>query len=177
MSNIESKQNVLMKSLIDYFEDTDNLNKMLPIRNQMSDISLRVLDWFVTNYSKNNKVEIDGNFDVHRDYKSQLKAFQKKNFDPFCRRDRINFYYGMGDDDYIETTVGQLNFFRWIISNGVLEYVRNNLDKIENDMVAGTSSNKKKKGAVKINRKKGKANISATGTYVNNNVKITVTFD
>ena len=30
---------------------------------------------------------------IHNNYKGQLKAYSKKNFDPFCRRNRIRFYY------------------------------------------------------------------------------------
>ena len=184
-----AKQDVLMGSLIEFFSESDNLEKMLPIRDQTSEISLRVLDWFVTNYAKKNHVTYklnDKDFDVYRDYKSQLKAFSKKSFDPFCRRERIDFYYGTGDDDYIETTVGQLNFFRWIISSEVLDYVKDNLDEIEDDMINSVSYKTKdtKKGKVteakielKSRKKRQKLSVSASGTFVRDKAKITVTFD
>lgn len=100
-------------------------------------ISLRVIDWFVTNYSREHDVvythpRTGRRFNVHESYKSQLKAYSKRQFDPFCRRNRINFYYS--EDAMIQTTVGQLNFFRWAIENHVLDYVRTHLQDIEKAM-------------------------------------------
>ena len=46
-------------------------------------------------------------FNTYHAYKSQLKSFSKKKFDPFCRRNRIMFDCNGVE---IETTVGQLNF-------------------------------------------------------------------
>ena len=73
-------------------------------------------------------------FNVFNDYRAQLKSLNKRNFDPFCRRSRIKFYYGKTNDDYIITTVGQLNFFKWSIENYILEYIELNLKKIDEDM-------------------------------------------
>ena len=95
------------------------------------DISLRLIDWFVTNYAKKNHVSYNLNnqeFVVYLNYKSQLKAYSKKLFDPFCRRERILFQCGTFEP--FETTVGQLNFFRWAFEKNILEYVRNNLENI-----------------------------------------------
>ena len=71
-------------------------------------------------------------FIVHMNYKSQQKAYSKKQFDPFCRRDRINFFYDKNNS--ITTTVGQLNFFRWAIQNNILEYIEENIENIEKDI-------------------------------------------
>ena len=62
------------------------------------------------------------------DYKNQLKAYSKKQFDPFCRRERIiinisDLSWKIFDDkddnkckdNELITTVGQLNFFKWFI--------------------------------------------------------------
>lgn len=135
-----SKQDLLMYSLTDFFRNPGNLEKMLPIIYGESSISLRILDWFVTNYSKKNNIVIDQvlstgrnkKFIVYLDYKSQLKAYSKKQFDPFCRRERILFLDNR--NNAIETTVGQLNFFRWSIENRIIDYVQEHLQEIENDM-------------------------------------------
>jgi hypothetical protein len=98
-------------------------------------ISLRLIDWFVTNYAKQNTTSYILNnqeFLVYMNYKSQLKAYSKKLFDPFCRRERIMFQ--MPNHDPFLTTVGKLNFFRWAIEKGVLDYIRLNLPKIEKEM-------------------------------------------
>ena len=46
------KQNLLMNSLETFFKKKENLDVIMPIINGQSKISLRVMDWFVTNYSK-----------------------------------------------------------------------------------------------------------------------------
>jgi hypothetical protein len=109
-----------MKSLINFFKKRDNLDQVIPIITGKSKISLRILDWFVTNYSKKNNIHYQislnnkpKNFIVYLDYKSQLKAYSKKAFDPFCRRERISFIDH--DNNELITTVGQINFFRWSI--------------------------------------------------------------
>jgi hypothetical protein len=69
---------------------------------------------------------------VHTNYKGQLKAYSKRNFDPFCRRNRIRFYYE--DNKYFITTVGQLNFFKWALENNIVDYVQKHMKDIEEDM-------------------------------------------
>tara|TARA_Y100001970_G_scaffold281092_2_gene391172 strand:- start:219 stop:929 length:711 start_codon:yes stop_codon:yes gene_type:complete len=143
---ITNRQDLLMYSLTKFFCKKAHIDELLSILmdDNNSKISLRIIDWFVTNFSKKNNTtypivlkrphgsDIKKQFMVYLDYKSQLKAFSKKQFDPFCRRDRIMFYYDT--DKHIVTTVGQLNFFRWAIRNDVLKYIKNNLQDIEKDM-------------------------------------------
>jgi len=142
-----------------------------------SPISRRVLDWFVTGYSSRHHIVYDLNdsifhegkefdeikpFSVHEEYKAQLKSFQKLNFDTFCRRDRIRYYYDIDDDTkYKITTVGQLNFFRWAITNKVIDYVLEYLSEIEEDMNLHTKTKPKKK------RTKSVAPFSTSGTSTN----------
>tara|TARA_Y100000310_G_scaffold97447_2_gene95090 strand:- start:171 stop:806 length:636 start_codon:yes stop_codon:yes gene_type:complete len=126
------------------------MSSLLKILQGDSKISLRIIDWFVTNYSKKNNItypivikrpngsRIRKQFMVFLDYKSQLKAFSKKEFDPFCRRNRITFEYTRDPDDYIVTTVGQLNFFRWAIHNKIINYIESHLEEIEDDMNLAT---------------------------------------
>lgn len=102
-------------------------------------LSLRLIDWFVTNYCKKKNVEIvhhntNSRYNIYVDYRSQLKAFSKHNFDPFKRRDRIRYFYS--NDDFLVTTVGQLNFFKWAIENGVIRFIEENYSKIEADMAS-----------------------------------------
>lgn len=100
-----------------------------------SDVSLRLVDWFVTNYAKRNNTSyiLEGQeFLVYMNYKSQLKAYSKKLFDPFCRRERILFQVP-GEEPFL-TTVGKLNFFRWAIQKGVLTYLTLHTPAIEADM-------------------------------------------
>ena len=129
------KNNLLMNKIEIYFDKEHNKNILIRILNNEFNISLRVIDWFVTNYCKKNNIywiENNSRFVVYLSYKLQLKAYSKKYFDPFCRRDRIYFYYK--NNDYIETTVGQLNFFKWIIEHNIINYIKNNYEDIEKDM-------------------------------------------
>ena len=41
-----------MNNLLEFYKNTDNLDKMLNIINGESKISLRIIDWFTTNYAK-----------------------------------------------------------------------------------------------------------------------------
>lgn len=101
------------------------------------------MDWFVTNYSKKHYTVYDllgsgsgsgaKRFKVYVDYKLKLRAYSKKRFDPFCRWDRINVPHKNGTT-YIQTTLGQLNFFKWAIENEVLRYIQENYTAIETDM-------------------------------------------
>lgn len=167
---ITNKEDLLMSQLTHFFKEISNLEIMLPIIDGNSEISLRVLDWFITNYSKTNQIQYklqdNNDFRVHNNYKSQLKAYSKKQFDPFCRRERILFYYGISNE-YIITTVGQLNFFRWAILNQIIPYINTNLKEIESDMLisAKKSSLQKKKENNKLKRRINKHEINITVTF------------
>ena len=150
MNNLKDK--LLFQQLSKYFlDDVKNIENILPIISGKDQISLRLLDWFVTNYSKYNIVQyplVKNNkkiqFIVHLSYKSQLKAFSKKLFDPFCRRKRIYFTYDKIKNKQICTTIGQLNFFKWALENNILIWLRKNIQIIENDMNAKEKKLKRK---------------------------------
>ncbi len=193
--HISSQENTLILSLDKFYKNKEYMNIMLPIVNGYSNISLRALDWFVTNYSKHNKTYFvlksnSKNFNVHYNYKSQLKAFNKKFFDPFCRGNRIPFFYD--NENCIITTIGQLNFFKWAISNEVISYVNDNLKLIEKDMNKSNKKETKKTSKVvssvkikkKNNKKERKQNLLSIENSEKNNlvkkkprVKILVTFE
>ncbi len=183
LKSISSKKDLLMKSLIYFFSKREYLDKVIPIISGKSKISLRILDWFVTNYSKKNnihyQIENDNkvkNFIVYLDYKSQLKAYAKLNFDPFCRRERISFIDH--DNNELVTTVGQLNFFRWAIENNILNYIAENYDIIESDMNNSLRNlYKKKTGEENNRRKRTELSVSATKTVNKHNISIVVQFD
>ena len=115
-SRYTTQNDLLLKNLLEWYNKDDNLNKMLSIINGESAISLRIVDWFATNFAKKNftvyniiKKDKTVRFKVYIDYKLKLKAYSKKRFDPFCRWDRINIPYN--ETSLVQTTLGQLNFF------------------------------------------------------------------
>jgi len=132
---IHCKQELIVNSLQKFYTGRTDMKEVLPMLKGTSDLSLRLVDWFVTNYSKrhNTVYILDGQeFLVYTNYKSQLKAYSKKLFDPFCRRERILFQIP-GEEPFL-TTVGKLNFFRWAIEKNVLTYLSLHAPTIEADM-------------------------------------------
>ena len=178
---IPGKTLLLLESLIDYY--SKNINILTSIITQKNILSLRILDWLVTNYSKKhnvvytiNRKNNNINFNVYLDYKNQLKAYSKKYFDPFCRRERILFFDHDGKE--IVTTVGQLNFFRWSLENYILDYIIDNFEDIESDMNNSLRNlYKKKDDNNKTRRKRTELSISATKTVNKHDVSIIVQFD
>lgn len=178
-----SNSTILLKNLSEYYNnDTKKIKKILPIISGNSEISIRIIDWFVTNYSK--KINVMYNlsnrnepFVVWQDYKSQLKGWSKKFFDPFCRRERIKFVYKKdnGENDDILTTVGQLNFFKWALENKILDYIKKNLKEIENDMILNCKYEKKEDENTR--RKRRELSVSASKSVNKHNVVITLKFN
>jgi len=132
---IVCKQELIIQSLQAFYTNRSDLVELLKIIEGESSMSLRLIDWFVTNYSKFHNISYihkGQEFFVYIDYKNQLKAYSKKLFDPFCRRERILFQ--MKDIPPFVTTVGKLNFFRWAIEKGILDYIQLHLADIEKEM-------------------------------------------
>jgi hypothetical protein len=175
---------------MDFYKKEDNLEKILKIITGETKISLRIVDWFATNYAKKNFTLysiIDKNgkekrFKVYVDYKLKLKAYSKKNFDPFCRWDRINIPYK--DGTHIETTIGQLNFFKWTLENDIIKYIEDNYQDIENDMNNRNSTSKRKEQSLKnditvtkTRKKREELSVSATKSIKKEQVEIIVQFN
>jgi hypothetical protein len=141
-NNLNTQNDLLMKNLMEFYEKPENLKKMVQIINGESQISLRIIDWFVTNYAKKNytvyelpsirNIQESVRFKVYNDYKLKLKAYSKRRFDPFCRWERISIPYD--EERTMETTIGQLNFFKWAIENKIIDFINYNYETIENDM-------------------------------------------
>jgi hypothetical protein len=182
-----TQNELLLTNLTKFYKDSSNIDLMLNIITGASKISLRIVDWFSTNYAKkhytNYDIEIDSNkkrFKVYFEYKLKLKAYSKRRFDPFCRWERIRIPYKNGN--FIETTIGQLNFFKWAIENDVLKYIEENFDAIEKDMNNRNTNSKKKKEVIndannKTRKKREELSISATKSIKKEDVEIVVTFN
>jgi hypothetical protein len=204
MNNIityTTQNDLLLKNLLVFYKVEDengiydinnNLDKMLRIITGESKISLRIVDWFATNYAKKYYTiyeikdnNLDDNsfskrFKVYDDYKLKLKAYSKRRFDPFCRWDRISIPYAKGNS--IETTIGQLNFFKWALENKVIDYIDKNYDTIEKDMNSRNSTSKRKElkidnNGTKTRKKREELSISATKSIKKEKVEIIVKFN
>jgi len=184
-----------MKNLMVFYktenngDNNNNLDKMLRIITGESKISLRIVDWFATNYAKKYYTlyvidqttdNVARRFKVYDDYKLKLKAYSKKRFDPFCRWDRISIPYR--DDKCIETTIGQLNFFKWALENKVIDYIEKNYETIEKDMNNRNSTSKRKELLLltdnsKTRKKREELSISATKSIKKEKVEIVLQFN
>jgi hypothetical protein len=176
-----TQNELLLNNLMDFYRDETNITRMLKIITGESKISLRIVDWFATNYAKKYytlyTIDDTRRFKVYFDYKLKLKAYSKKRFDPFCRWDRISIPYKTGTS--IETTIGQLNFFKWAIENRVIDYIDENYETIEKDMNSRNSTSKKKESMVdnsKTRKKREELSISATKSIKKEDVEIVVQF-
>ena len=181
-TNYTTQNGLLLNNLLKFYNRDNNLKKMLSIINGESKISLRIVDWFATNYAKQNFTIYHVNnkrFKVYVDYKLKLRAYSKKRFDPFCRWERITIPYE--EDKHIQTTLGQLNFFKWALENKVIEYIEENYDDIENDMNKRNSTAKRSKkqssSKSKTRKRREELSISATKTIYKEEVEIVVKFD
>jgi hypothetical protein len=168
---------------MEYYNKNGNLEKILNIINGESHVSLRLIDWFATNYSKKfftvymlkNPKGKEYRFKVYIDYKLKLKAYSKKRFDPFCRWDRINIPYT--NEAYVQTTIGQLNFFRWVLENKILDYIEKHYDEINKDMNKRNSTTKNRKEKGNTTRKtREELSVSASKSIKKEKVEIIVSF-
>ena len=170
--SLNNKNELLMEKITIFYNDENNKNVLINILNNKYNVSLRIIDWFVTNYCKKYNIyllENEMRFVVYVNYKLQLKSYSKKLFDPFCRRERNYFYYS--EDKYLITTVGQLNFFKWIIENNIIDYIIKNYNNIESDM-----HNTIKNECIK-NNKRRELSKSAIKTINKNTTKIVLKFE
>ena len=199
-TNYTTQNDLLMTNLMKFYDEDNNLEKMLKIINGESPISLRIIDWFATNYAKKffTVYEVGANrrFKVYVDYKLKLKAYSKRRFDPFCRWDRITIPYSNGT--FIQTTIGQLNFFKWALENGVVAYIEKNYGTIEDDMNARNSTSRRNNAGLmskeaeqeaeavvevnnssknKTRKKREELSISATKSIKKETVEIVVSFN
>jgi hypothetical protein len=200
--------------------DKKQIETMIDIINGKSKISLRLLDWFITKYADRYKVrynrndindknndafdsKIESNFNIHISYKAQLKSYRKKYFDPFRREKdpdkvkKFRYYFDKEKTLTLCTTIGQLNFFKWAFSNGVINYVNENYSTIIKAMRQSNKSEKNKKTKEKEKEeendkestdkksqeeevviiKKHGININAKKNIKNDEIKIVLSFD
>jgi hypothetical protein len=189
-------EDLLLDSLFKFYNNSHNGARLVSILKGETNTSLRSVDWFITNYSKKNNIyyniyktknntpsfsekdnQLVCNLNVFQSYKSQLRAYSKKRFDPFCRRNRIKYNC---QGEILDTTIGQLNFFKWAINNLIMDYIKIHKDNIELDMntclkeMKLSGSLMKKEGKRK---KRQELSLSATRGLSRNNVLVHLDFD
>ena len=128
---------------------------LIPIITKKTKVSIRLIDWLCTNYSKQHQVSyhwkdekkgISRIFNIHSEYKQTLKSKSRKMFDPFRRGERIFFEL---DDTSYETTMGQILFFLWADRFKVLTFLTENAKAVEEHMAEMQERGKKRRRVTK----------------------------
>ena len=166
---IQSQEQWVLFRLEKFYANEVHVNRVRDILDGKSNLSLRLIDWFVTNYAKKFNTSFvtknDKHVIVYLSYKSHLKAYSKKMFDPFCRSRRIKF-------QGFETTVGQLNFFEWAITDEILDYLEMHREEVHADMEL-----RLKEVEPETHKKRHELSKSATNSLKHHHVRVTVKFD
>lgn len=168
---IECKPELVIASLQRFYSSHPEIDKVLQYLNGEAPLSLRIIDWFVTKYSRKSFVRYPLNgqeFLVYLSYKGQLKAYSKQYFDPNCRRERIMFKIP-GQDQFM-TTIGKLNFFRWALESNILEYI----EAHEEEIRTGYNTYLKETIQVQKRNKNESASSASSAESVDNKVVATV---
>jgi len=188
-TKIECKPELIIASLQRFYSSHPDINKVLPYLDGKAPLSLRIIDWFVTKFSRSNfiKYPLGGQeFVLYLSYKGQLKAYSKLYFDPNCRRDRIMFK--IPGYEPFTTTIGKLNFFRWALECGVLDYIEAHEEEIKagyNSHLKETSQTMKRQktdgpagGAGTTRRRRTKQSASALRQLqIHKSVPVEMSFD
>ena len=162
---INCKPELIIASLQRFYASTPDLTKVMPYLVGEADISLRIIDWFVTKYSRKNFTSYDLNgqtFIVYKSYKGQLDAYNKQYFDTNCRRERIQF--SIKEYEPFITTIGKLNFFRWALETKLLDYIEAHREVLK------AGYNQFLKETVQAHKQQDSTQSSTTSTATTNSV-------
>lgn len=184
--SFQTQKDVMKQSLIEYFSDKSKLDIMLGVIKGQNRISLRLLEWFITNYSKQYNTsymyhdEVSGKLNrikVHRSYKGTLRGYNKKKFDTFCRGEHTEIPYE--ENTNIDSTIAQFRLFQWVIEKKMLDYIDEHYEEIVKDMNLRNNSSKYKPKNVdnKTRKKREELSVSAIKSLRKENVDISISFN
>ena len=88
---LTTQNSLLLSKLLEFYKKDGNMEKILPIINGESNISLRLIDWFIYKLFKKILYGIsfkpkngeEKRFKVYIDYKLKLKAYSKEDLTLF----------------------------------------------------------------------------------------------
>ena len=146
-SSITEKKKNLLRNMNKFYENQNHFWQLHQILSNKNPVSLRTIDYFCSSYSSKGivfKNKLGNLVDVFSEYQDGLGSLGKANFDPFRRDTKIKF---IKHGKVIETTVGQLRFFAFIIDNGILDYIVRYKDVISQQMASGLKMSRKKRKA------------------------------
>lgn len=111
---------------------------ILPVLMGEDVLTMSIINYVVITYSKKydsciiekNKTKTVYTY-INRSYDAKLDQDRRQCFDAFCREPKIYFEYEPGKS--ILTSVAQLNFYKWVLDIGLLDFIRENYDHIKYD--------------------------------------------
>ena len=178
----ESNESSMMPSLIEFFSYDYNFEILQEFINskhtRSNKLSIGLLDWFNVNYAPEYNVEYvikKGNTEkvilVWQSYNAALAGYGKALFDPFARgKSKGETITLKNANNSVVTTLRQLNYFRWAIKNGIIDFVKNHVIEIYEDMCKRSNRGRKSDG------KKQKLSVSASKTLGRHDIKMTINF-
>ena len=139
--DIGIRQTTRLKQLVQFFDEPMLRGVLLPLISVKSSVSLRVVDWLVTNHAKRHDVTVrfgdkvggipERIVNLHHEYRAWLRVWRRRLFDPFARRSRVFFEV---EGSFQATTVAQLNFILFAHQLGVIDFVKKHVSVIEREM-------------------------------------------
>jgi hypothetical protein len=133
----------MLPSLLKFFSAREHFDVLKEFKcSKQSKLSVGLLNWFNVNYSKEYGVEYNietlgrkRSVYVWQSYNAALSGYKKEYFDPFARGKNCGKEIAIEfEGETLCTTIRQLNYFRWAINNGVINYVRSHVEDIYTDM-------------------------------------------
>lgn len=132
-----TRENLLLYSLISFYRKPNTLSEIIPIVKGETQKSLRIFEWLILTFAKENDTMIiirDANkklikfVHIYQSYKNNLKSYHGEYFSLYKRTKEIRLNYTFqGKNDFIDITIAQLNLFRWMIEDCVLIFLQNNI--------------------------------------------------
>jgi hypothetical protein len=147
-TSLSLREKYLFKELNEFYTQQKIGDILIPLLSQNAIISLRALDWLVTNHSKKYNILCKSSINngrlinIFHSYKLALGHYKRRYFDPFRRRTRFKLLFM---EHVYETTIGQLNFLMWAHRLGILSYAYSHSQEIEKDMNTCTSKYRKER--------------------------------
>lgn len=135
-----------------FFSKEENINQILPLFSKKKKVvSKTLIEWTIIKLAKLIPLQYEWKgqwIDIADEYTLFRSQGTKEHSDPFARRPRatskvspdlapdnikFDFLYDYKTQDptkSIETTEAQLTFLKWIIVRGILDFIRNNIERL-----------------------------------------------
>lgn len=157
----EAQSRIMDEVAAFYKESSPSLRKLASILQQKAPVSLRAFDWLVTNYepAQNHVVCSEQFLTVSEIYKNKLTRYKRRSFDPFRRSQRVvdghKVFYLIEfncDDKKMTSTLGQLNFIKFVLETNLWDLAIKWKDDIDRDMLSRKKKRQKVTHAAKAER-------------------------